>query len=297
MKSLRIATLFLILTLLGFFVGGTIVAFTIEQPSGLAGGATAAVWALMGAFIGLLFAIYVFRNATIDQIIRINLVSSILVALLFGILQAKKAKAADLLPVPLLLPESFQPDDQIIQSLGVASPKFYEYPTLYFYNPNLDKAVDEHTPVDSLVFTRTERGFEISYAPAWYFPEHMKLDYDVLLHKAISVGRDWMELEVNRSTGQTAWVDAYSVELSYWPQFLLRINSVESLDPASNPVRIKALDHASEVSADYSLLTPIMVKGEWIKVALVGDDYQKVAEGWIRWAKNGKWQIRYSLFS
>lgn len=297
MKILRTVVLFIILVLLGFFVGGTIIAFTIDQPSGLAGGATAAIWALTGAFIGLLFAIYVLRNATIAQIIRINLVSSILVALLFGILQMKKAKAADPLTIPLHLPEVYQPDDQVIRSLGVASVKFHEYPALYFYNPNLEKMPDEHSPIDSVAFTRTEQGFEISYAPAWYFPQHMKLDYGVLLHKVITVGREWVELEVNRSTGQTAWVDAYSVELSYWPQFLLSVNSVEVLDPAENPVRLKALDHASEVSVDYSLLTPIMVKGEWIKVALVGDDYQKVAEGWIRWAKDGKWQIRYSLFS
>ncbi|MEQ9300648.1 MAG: hypothetical protein RIF33_18905 [Cyclobacteriaceae bacterium] len=59
----------------------------------------------------------------------------------------------------------------------------------------------------------------------------------------------------------------------------------------------RALDHASEVSVDYSLLTPIMVKGEWIKAALVNEDYRKVAEGWIRWIKEGKWQIRYSLLS
>ena len=296
MKAVRTAVLFIILVLLGFFVGGTIVAFTIEQPSGLAGGATAAIWALVGAFIGLLFAIYVFRNASGAQIIKINLVSSIMVALLFGLIQIRKANAVELdrshFPIG-----TYQNDDQVLRSLGIASPNFYEFPTLYFYNPNLEKAVDEHTPIDSLVFARTEQGFEISYAPPWYFPEYMKLDYGILLHKVITVGKDWVELEVNRSTQQTAWVDATRVSMSYWPEFLLNTNSIESIDPTANPVRTKALDHAAEVSTSYTLLRPVMVKGEWMKVDLLDDSYEKVADGWIRWTKNGSWVIKYSLLS
>jgi hypothetical protein len=113
------------------------------------------------------------------------------------------------------LPENHQTDDRTIRSLGLASPNFEEYPTLYFYSPNLEKQVDEHTPIDSVVFQRTEPGFGISFAPPWYMPEHMTLDYGVRLHKAITIGRDWIELEVNLSNGQTAWVDAMSVSLSY----------------------------------------------------------------------------------
>lgn len=284
------------MALLGFFVGGTIVAFTIERPSGLAGAGTAAFSALLGAAIGLGFAIYVFRNSSTKQVMRINIVSTVIIFVLIAALQWKKANSAVLVTTSAHLPEYYQIDDQTIRSLGLAKPNFYEYPVLYFYNPNLDKAVDEHMPMDSVVFKRTEREFEISYAPAWYYPQHMKLDYDVLLHKVITVGRDWIELEVNQSTQQTAWVDASRVDISFWPQFLLSINSVKPLE-TMNPVRIKALDHASEVAVDYSMLTPIMVKGEWIKVALVNDNYERIAEGWIRWAKDGKWQISYSLFS
>jgi hypothetical protein len=81
-KALRSVVLFIILVLLDLFVGGTIVAFTMELPSGLPGATTTAIWALAGAFIGLMSAIYIFRNATNAQIIRINLISSILVAVI-----------------------------------------------------------------------------------------------------------------------------------------------------------------------------------------------------------------------
>lgn len=297
MKGLRTGLLFITLALLGFFIGGTIVAYTIERPSGLAGAGTAAFSALLGAVIGLACAVYTIRNATTVQIVRINIVSFLLIIVLIVMLQVKKASAHSAGRNSPSLPEIHQADAPVIRSLGVASPRFEAFPVLYFYHPNLDKAVDEHTPVDSLVFERTELGYQINYAPPWYSPEYIKLDYDLLLHKVITVARDWIELEVNRSTGQTAWVDAYSVFLTYWPQFLLRVNSVAPLDATTNPVRVKPLDHAAEVTTVYSALTPVMVQGEWIKVQLLDDDYQKVAEGWIRWAKEGKWQIRFALLS
>ncbi len=298
MHILRALLFFLLLMTVGFFVGGTIIAFTIERPAGLAGAGIAAFWALLGAFAGLTLAIFAFRKASVKQVIRINVISVFAISLLIAMLMAKKAYSAYLNvgKLPYLSEISiFQSDE--IRSLGLARPDFYNSSVLYFYHPNLDKAVDEHSPTDSLVFLKTEVGYEISYAPPWYFPQHMKMDYGILLHKIITVGRDWIEIEVNQATQQTAWMDATQLTITFWPSFLLSINSLESLDKQLNPVKIKPLDHASNVSNDYSLLKPKLVKGEWIKVDLMDEDYTKLGEGWIRWKRDGRWLISYSLLS
>jgi len=182
--------------------------------------------------------------------------------------------------------------------LGMATPKFYENHVLYFYgNPSLEKPVSEHAPTDSLVFKRSEMGVEITYAPSWFAPAHLKMDYELLFIRVLSVNRDFIEVMVNEFNGQTVYMDRTKTELRYWPDFLLMINSVEPLSPENNPVRVKPLSYAGLVSTPYSFLKLLRVSDQWIQVELLDDNFKSHGKGWIKWQENGKLLISYSLLS
>ena len=182
--------------------------------------------------------------------------------------------------------------------LGMAMPKFYENSVLYFYgNPNLEKPVSDHTPTDSLVFKRSEMGLEIAYAPPWFAPAHLKMDYELLFIRMLSISHEFVEVMVNEFNGQTAYMDRTKNELRYWPEFLLTINSVEPLFSENNPVRVKPLSYAGLVSSPFSFLKPLRISDQWMQVELLDDNFKSHGKGWIKWREDGKLLISYSLLS
>ena len=200
--------------------------------------------------------------------------------------------------LPLTAEAQPSPADSAPMGLGMVRPDFYNQQVLYFYgNPNLEKSVVEHMPSDSLVFERTELGTEISYAPPWFVPAHLKLDYEILYLRCLSIQGDFLEVVVNEQTERRAYVERYSTQLTFWPMFLLSMSSVEPLDREANPVRIKALSHASQNTTPYAFLKPLGISAEWMRVELMSDDFQPLGKGWIRWRANGQLSVRYSLLS
>lgn len=183
--------------------------------------------------------------------------------------------------------------------MGFFEPHFALNPVLYFYGiPNPEKALNEHAPTDSIVFEKTEYGsYTITYAPPWLQPAHLKLDYDILLFSVLSVSSDFARVTVNSTTGQTHYVSRQAGSLQLWPDFLLRVHSVELLQPEQQPVRIKALDHASVVSIPYEFLKPLEIQGDWMRVELWDRKFESVGKGWVRWQQDGKLLISYSLLS
>ena len=123
----------------------------------------------------------------------------------------------------------------------------------------------------------------------------MKLDYDLLFLRAKTLTRNWIEVVVNRETGQTSWIDRHAVECIHWPTFLLNVVAVEVNDPEGNPVRVKPLDHAS-VLADATLsLQPLAIQGSWLQVSTNGLADRIAPTGWIRWRDGDRLLITYSL--
>ena len=189
-------------------------------------------------------------------------------------------------------------EDKIPIGLGMFAPNFYENAMVSFYgDPNLDKGVMEHMPWDSLTFHRTETGVTISYAPPWFVPEHMKMDYETLYLRVLTIHGDFIQVVVNKLTGRTAWMSRYDGNLQFWPGFLLSMNSVEQLDPDSNPVKIKPLDHASESTIPYEFLRPVGIRHSWIEVKLLDKDFKEKGSGWIKWQEDEELLITWSLFS
>ncbi len=183
--------------------------------------------------------------------------------------------------------------------LGFFKPNFYENPVLYFYgNPNLEKSLQEHLPADSVVFKRLEHGgFDITYAPPWLVPDHLKLDYDMLYFRVQSIGRDFIEITSNKLTQRIAYVSRSAGKVIYWPDFLLSINTVEFIEGKQQVIRYKPFHHAGEVNTEFQFMNPIFIKNNWMLVLLVDDNYRTVGKGWIQWKKDGKLLITYSLLS
>lgn len=301
--------------LLAFLLGSTIASLSgAADNQGLAAAAIVVGYGILVAILLLVAAIVSVAYLTPKKIVNLNKILGILAVLMIsvlvvrGILRNKKEDAdEEKQPVPkttsLLAQATTSAVTQQIPAppemgLGMVKPDFYNHSTLYFYrNPNLQKAVNEHLPYDSLVFRQTELGYEITYAPPWFVPAVMKMDYDVLYLRANTLHREFLQVTVNETNGQTAWIGRFDAKLIYWPEFLLSVNTIEPMDPVNNPLRIKPMNHASPVNTKYAFLRPTQVKTQWMEVELLDDALQVLDTGWLRWHEEGRLVVEWSLFS
>ena len=106
-----------------------------------------------------------------------------------------------------------------------------------------------------------------------------------------------MEVSVKDKMHKISFVDRFAGEIQYWPEFLLRVNSVELLPGSDQKIRIKPLDYAGEVIIEYDFLKPVLIQDEWMSVELYDQDYNRLGKGWIRWKDDNKLLISYSLLS
>jgi len=312
--------LFNILSLILFFFIGLLYAGWIDagKNQGLAGGAIVLGYGVIFAFVALLISFFGTYRLEHKSMVRGNIVLTILILASFLWIKYKTDKRREerkasqkerLEPTtPIhknrVLAHADFSDEPTIETgieigLGVFKPKSLEVNPLYVYgSPNLEKSVIEHFPTDSIVFKKTEFGsFEIAQAPPWLVPLHLKMDYDILYFKVLSVSEQFLKIEGNTTTGYSTYVSRFSGELLFWPDFLLRVNSVELLDTTTQSLRIKPLEHASKVTVNFDFMKPIVMNENWMKVALMDADYSKKGEGWIQWQKEGRLLISYALLS
>jgi hypothetical protein len=182
--------------------------------------------------------------------------------------------------------------------LGMCKPCFYQDTVIYFYSNAESGNLDNYSePFDSLVFSENATSIEIIYAPPWFMPAHLKLDYEILYLRILSVNSKLVEIIVNETNGQSAYIDRTKGEIIYWPDFLLTVSSVEQLNPKDNPVRIKPLSHAALVSYEFTFLRPFRISNQWMQVELLNSQFQSEGKGWIKWEECGKLLIKYSLLS
>ncbi len=288
------------------------------KGQGLAGPAIILGNGLIGGFIAFVIAITVVNFLNEKVVVLLNKIFGAVFLLLVALFVYRfitrdqpndepenperklKQKTTEPLPVmgglnsaPVLKSEYKPP-----MGLGMVKPNFYNNRVLYLYgDPNLEKPVNDHTPTDSVVFKQTETGFEISYAPPWFFPTHNKMDYEILLLRAVSITPEFTEVMVNETNGQTSYIERHKNKVLYWPEFLFTINSVEIISPGENPIRVKPLSHAGLVTAQYSYLRVLKIKNQWMQVELIDEHYKLLTRGWSKWQENGKLLIIYYLLS
>lgn len=287
------------------------------EGQGLAGGAIVFMNGLSFAVAAFIVAVFAVNYAAPGSVRITNIILLVVFAGLifyFGNKHARKIKekplsvnspahAAATLPVTIVYSsdenaDPIQDGEEI--GLGYFKPDFFSQPVLYFYgNPNYEKSVSEHSPVDSIVFERQEYGgFDIEYAPPWLQPHHLKLDYDILYFKIISIGHEFLKVIVNTSNQKMMVVSRFSGRIIFWPEFLLGVSSIEFLPGQEQTIKVKPLIHAGEVMvADYSHMEPLLVEGDWIKVLLKDKELRKITTGWIRWRSAEKLLIKFSLLS
>ena len=312
--------LFYFLTILvSFLVGLTYAGLTnTAKGQGLAGGAIVFGYGVIFAFIALIASIILSFYVRNRIIIIINRILAIVLIIAIGIItyrfmtrEQKESPAKDYpkkTTSPAVLQSSifYSSNNQSAQDvkashigLGFFKPSFNNNSVLYFYgNPNWEKSVQEHVPTDSVTFAKTEYGnFDISYAPPWLVPDHLKMDYDILYFKVQAVSRDFVKITVNKMDQRSIYVNRFDGDIIYWPDFLLGVNSVEFIDGKEQVIRIKPLHYAGEVNAKYSFMQPSVINGEWMMVRLVDNEYNTVGKGWIQWKKDDYLLITYSLLS
>jgi hypothetical protein len=183
--------------------------------------------------------------------------------------------------------------------LGFFKPNMHQLKSLYFYTDlNFGKSHTDHTPFDSISFGyNAYENLEITYAPPCLLPTHNKTDYGILLFKVVSISSEFIEIEVNTTTGQTSWVSRFDGDILYWPGFLLTVNSVEFLPASDQSVRIKPLDYASTIDIPFVFMRPARIKAQWMLVELLDQELKPITQGWIQWMDGNKILIKYSLLS
>ena len=170
---------------------------------------------------------------------------------------------------------------------------------LYFYGtPDFTQLPALMTPRDSVTFGQGPYHVDIMTAPPWFVPEVLKMDYDMLFLRAITLTKNWVEVVVNRLTGETRWIDAQAVRFVDWPRFLLDMATVEMLDAAANPIRVKPLDYAGILAEAPGIpLQVLAIQGSWMQVSTNGVADRIVPTGWIRWRDGDQLLISYAPLS
>jgi hypothetical protein len=183
--------------------------------------------------------------------------------------------------------------------IGFFYPNYVDFPTLYFYGDvTLDKSHIEHFPTDSVVFANDHyNNPTTTYSPPWLYPEHLKLDYGIMIFKVLGIGNDFIKVEGNKQNNQLTYLDKRQGKFFSWAEFILSVNSVEFINKDSQSVHIKPLDIADPIKVDFVFMQPLLVEEDWMYVRLTNMNFAEKGKGWIRWRKENQLLIRYSLLS
>jgi hypothetical protein len=308
---------------IGFISGGTVAKFCfIKSGDGLAGAAAAAISAFFGVFIGIVLSIVLLRKLEERSKLILAIILTLISVVLFGVFhyqfkqrqQEKQQENVDLFgtngtdravsepiamatkPAPKT-PKLLKLSDGTEMGIGIVSILPEDGKALRFYSKPLHYDLAENAEaIDSLTFKVARHFVDIATAPPWFVPHYMKLDYGILQLVAVTIQKNWIEVIVNNTNGQTSWVYRQDVGYSTWSEFLLNVHSVELLNPTDFPPRIKPMDHASpDESVDANgIFYPISVKDDWLQVH---PDKEVDHDVWIRWKRNGVLLVKYSMLS
>jgi len=311
MRTLSKILLCILVSLNGFFVGISYARLiNAGEGQGLAAAAIFLGYGVGAGFVSLLISLFLLRISTQSRIVLLNKIMGLVLVFFLAFfswsayMRASEKKSAAkekerYIQQSVSTKLIRQQGTTAPTGIGLFRPNLEDVSTLHFYGGiNFQKSLDEHSPYDSIKFTKVDPGVaQIKTAPAWLAPEHLKLDYGIFYFTVISQSDDFIEIIGNKYTEQKTFVSRYSGKVILWEDFLLTVDSVEPVDPSSNPLRIKPLDHSSTVNTTAAHLRPVRINTEWIQVEMLDENLQAIGMGWVRWRKNSKIVLLYSLLS
>ncbi len=311
--SKLIVALFIFLSSIsGFIIGALISPFFIPENSGLVGGALVFWYAILGMLLGLIIGIVVWRFCTTKQLKIANWVMAVFSLAMIGwfslnMFAAYREGMSDLSELPkttkpipssdseIAAPiEEPEPEFKVSIGLGMAEPAMNPNQTILLYQEPNEEAI-----LDSLIFEEGPYHLIIKEASNSINPEVNKLDYQMCYFLWKSQKNGFLEIVLDKNTGQRAWVKSDFMTAFSWPRFLTSIHSVEPRDMTNNPVRMSPSDDAKAIEGldSFSILQAKAVTGDWLLVNILDGNYQAISKGYIRWRKNGELILDYNLLS
>jgi len=100
------------------------------------------------------------------------------------------------------------------------------------------------------------------------------MDYDFLYFKIISVTEDFIEVTVNKTNGQTSFVDRCAGQVIYWPEFLMSMHSVEFFPNSTEKICVRSFEASGEVNTPHQFMRVVQIKGDWMQVLLLDDNFK-----------------------
>jgi len=213
---------------------------------------------------------------------KMLVVLAVLVATPPGVMTAQRPAAGVTLPI----------------GLGIAQVSPVPGGTLRFYSGSMIGQKPGDVPAsDTVKFGPGLPSVDIAEAPPWLVPEHLKMDYELFWLRVVTITPDWLEVIGNSRTGDRKWIERTAAEFVAWPEFLLRVNSIEAIDAVATPVRARPLDASPILSSARAALPVLAVQGEWARVATHDLADRMPPEGWIRWRRGETLLVRFNPFS
>jgi hypothetical protein len=278
-------------------VGGFLGAKFVPKDAGLAGGAIVLGYALMTVLGVLLVGGILVWKLPPPQFTRVFRIVGILALVALGLLayrffthvkpeidqQKLEQKKSRHLSKPTVSAPAID-EGRPPSGIGMSKPLLFPKRPLGFY-----EKPDAPEPFDELVFKNGEHFIEVARAPDDFLPEYQKLDYDLFFFRTMSQEGEWLEIEINRDSGKTAWVRKDDVVWQPWSVFLPNVYAIEHLRPQDFPVREEPLNHAAPLPEQPTEPWQVeRVEGDWVKLK---------NSGWLRWRWDGKEMVRFVYLS
>ncbi len=283
--------------------------FFIPKNVGLAGGAMVLFYGLFGFILGLMASLALRNRLSIKYLQKSNAIFALFlifctvriyqhIATSKAEVKKRQERFQHLKPTPTARP--IPVTDRVEMGIGIAQVHLKADQSIYFYSkPKVDQVPEQISPVDSVTLRDSPNGIDIATAPRWLVPERLKLDYQIFQFLVVAQHRSFVEVVVNKTNGQTAWMSRTQLSYKDWSSFLLEVSAIQPLDWDNNPLRTKPLTHAPpllEIDAQYRL-QPLTIEGNWIEVHVLDHDQQAIGKGWLQWRSNTKLLINYDLLS
>lgn len=136
----------------------------------------------------------------------------------------------------------------------------------------------------------------------WLHPETIWLDYSQFLFRYTQIQDNWVEVIINKETGDKKWILTSSTfEIISWDKFLIEnTTAIEPLTPTDIKLEPSSDSKTIRQSTDKDCFEAIEIMGDWIKIKTnetleCSEHPTPIKTGWIKWRQNNRLTIKYYL--